>query len=583
MRTTGDATSGRERKGGRWQLVVGAVMVAMVVAACTTTAPTRIPPGPGPLTPFGKGTLTEVKRSHYGKLAEEEAIRIGYGTAQPAVEFTVEDSPPSIFVNWAIPDDRAADFADAVDLPPGFSLAKVKILETDPVAKYWVSLNIYRVSGLTTGLRAEWSTYVDDGGDAPRFMIVRARAAEGSLDPIGPLAPPEPFSHTVDAGGTIVTSMKKTVLQNGVPVLTSDPYFSSTIGLPAPAERNFVVPAREWVAANDFIYWLNGVNDRVFHNSTSNNAPLISVDLGDVTLDDDSEFAQFVDPAPDHVLAYLGEIQFVISPWWNVTELDGRVAPATVANLSSLKKQIYSGLAGVTALDVKSGTAEPSVQSTREGDPPAAHLHWRIPDERLEDFRAAAGLPPALDLAEVRLQEDDLDADHWLTLDIHRRTGDNAGVRAEWTTYVDDGSGIRTLVLESRSSGPGLDPVNLFTQPYPVSLDLAADTLTASVGTGADELWTSFAVPPAGSATTVLATRDWVTTGDLRYWRNGVADRVFYDSTVLGPRVSIDPGSVALTYAGEWSSFVGPSVDRVWVDRVGVDQVINPWWNLKGL
>ncbi len=113
---------------------------------------------------------------------------------------------------------RRAAFASAVDLPPGFSLAKVRILESDPVPRYWLSLNVYRVSGITTGLRAEWSTYVDDGSGTPRFMIVVARAADGSIDPIGPLAPPEPFSHSLGTNGVISTAMNKTVIQNSVPV-----------------------------------------------------------------------------------------------------------------------------------------------------------------------------------------------------------------------------------------------------------------------------------------------------------------------------------------------------------------------------
>jgi hypothetical protein len=568
------------RTTGRVRLsIVAAVALAVTAAACV--APASTPPGPGPLTPAGKATLTQLKRTHYGQLAQQDAALIGYGQAQPLAEFTVVDSPPSIFVNWTVPDALAADFAAVAPLPPGFSLAKVRIIESDPVPRYWLSLNVYRVSGLTTGLRAEWSTYVDDGDGVPRFMILKARAAEGSLDPIGPLALPEPFTHAL-TGTSIETSMNDTVVQNGVPVLTPDNLFTSTINLPDPADEVRAVPTREWVTANDFIYWRNGVNDRIFHNSSSHSAPLLAVDPADVVLDDDSEWAPFLDPVPAHVLVYLDAIEFVISPWWNVTELDGLVDAATLANLTPLKSSLYSGLSSTLAFGVSTGTTEPTVRSTVEASPAAAHWHWRVPADRVDDLRTAIGLPPGVDLAPVRLQDDDADPDYWISLTAYERTGDGAGTRAEWTTYVDDGDGIRTLILESRASGGALDPVDLFTQPYLVSHTVGSD-VTTTVGTGPSAFSSTFPVPSPGTEVDVLADRQWVGATDLRYWRNGVADRVTYESTVFDPRTSIDPTTATVTYAGPWSAFADATPDRIWLDRAGVDLVTNPWWNLNGL
>ena len=80
-----------------------------------------------------------------------------------------------------------------------------------------------------------------------------------------------------------------------------------------------------------------------------------------------------------------------------------------------------------------------------------------------------------------------------------------------------------------------------------------------------------------------MATRDWVGSSDLRYWRNGVADREFYESSVLDPKTSVDPATVSVTDGSAWSAFVGATPDRVWVDRSGTDTVTNPWFNLKGL
>jgi hypothetical protein len=65
--------------------------LALVAAACTSPSATP---------------LDQVKRTEFGNRALDEAGRIGVGAAQPVLEFTVEDTPPSIFVNYVVPDDR---------------------------------------------------------------------------------------------------------------------------------------------------------------------------------------------------------------------------------------------------------------------------------------------------------------------------------------------------------------------------------------------------------------------------------------------------------------------------------------------
>ena len=127
-----------ERGGGRRFAMAVALVAAMVIAACTP------PPGPP--------SLQQVKQNEFGELASAQAQGVAAGTAQPIVEFTVEDTPPSIFYNWVVQDADAAAFASFIELPPGFSLAKVRILDSD-APSYWLSLNVYKVSGITTGLR----------------------------------------------------------------------------------------------------------------------------------------------------------------------------------------------------------------------------------------------------------------------------------------------------------------------------------------------------------------------------------------------------------------------------------------------
>ena len=268
-------------------------------------------------------------------------------------------------------------------------------------------------------------------------------------------------------------------------------------------------PAREWVAANDFIYWINGINDRTYQNRTAHSAPLISVDLADVTVDDDTPWAPYLDSAPAHVLVYLDKLEFTISPWWNVTEPDGRVDPAIVAARKPFKISLYSGLANTRAIQVQTGTGQAEVMSTIEGTPPSVDWHWRIPAANVASFEASLGLPAGLALTTVQLEEGEA-ADYWLSLNVHRVSGAASGLRAEWSTFVDDGKGDgpRNLILEARADHPALDPVDRFTNPYPVTHAVAGTSVNTDVGSGATAFSSSFVVPPAGSAATVLASRE---------------------------------------------------------------------------
>ena len=111
--TMGKWTAGAGRgaaRAGRRGVMAVAVMAA-VLTACTTP---------------GSESLAQIKASHYGQLAQQDATRVSAGTGQSIVEFTVEDTPPSIFVNYVVPDAQAAAFETFIDLPPAFSLAKVQ-------------------------------------------------------------------------------------------------------------------------------------------------------------------------------------------------------------------------------------------------------------------------------------------------------------------------------------------------------------------------------------------------------------------------------------------------------------------------
>jgi len=79
-----------------------------------------------------------------------------------------------------------------------------------------------------------------------------------------------------------------------------------------------VGPASEWIEANDYIYWRNGICDRTYYDASLFNARVHSVPPEDVTIGDNTHWARFIEPRPRHVLRFDGALEFMISPWFNV-------------------------------------------------------------------------------------------------------------------------------------------------------------------------------------------------------------------------------------------------------------------------
>ena len=88
-----------------------------------------------------------------------------------------------------------------------------------------------------------------------------------------------------------------------------------------PDDQPDVLPTREWVEANDRIYWKNGVCDRVYYDAAFHNTPMWRVDPASIGLVDTTRWAEWVEPEPRHALFCSDALELVMSPWWNVEAL----------------------------------------------------------------------------------------------------------------------------------------------------------------------------------------------------------------------------------------------------------------------
>ena len=199
---------------------------------------------------------------------------------------------------------EVAGLAAKLALPSHLSLCPIRCLATDEPA-YLLTLNVYRVSGLANGIRAEWSVYVHDGDNIPRYMVVDARSSQMSMDPVD----------IITKSSTVLHERVNATVQTQVGDRAVAFTCTMTMSNPAPP---LVVAAAEWVTANDFIYWGNGICDRTFYGVGLANARQRRLDSTSAVIEDRTPWGELIEPEPVHILVFDEAIEFVVSPWENV-------------------------------------------------------------------------------------------------------------------------------------------------------------------------------------------------------------------------------------------------------------------------
>ncbi len=245
-----------------------------------------------------------LRRFLYSQMALRDGAMIALGRDQPLVRFTVEDDPPSVYLVYRVADPEA--LARHLTLPAGIELAPIRCVADDE-PEYLLTLNVYRVSGITNGLRAEWSTYIADPDGVPRYLVVDARADNTSMDPVDVITKKSVVRHE-RRGDTVAIEIGE-----GASAYTARFDVPST----APAVKSHP----DFVTANDYIYWRNGVCDRTFYDAGLADADQVSVAPDTVEIVDGTEWASFADGTPEHVLVFREAIEFVVSPWANLEDL----------------------------------------------------------------------------------------------------------------------------------------------------------------------------------------------------------------------------------------------------------------------
>lgn len=245
-----------------------------------------------------------LKRFIYAQFSLLEFFTILLGKTQPRVPFTVKADPPSVYFNFAIRPGQLAAFTRYLNLAEGFSACPIRCLADDE-GDYLLTLNVYEVTGIARGIRAEWSTYVTDPEGIPRYMVVEAGSSEYSMDPVDIITRKSRVEHalTDNSVHTTVSSL------NGQ-------LFNAEVALGESLSAVKLHP--EWVAANDYIYWRNGVCDHTFYNTGLADPKARLLSTAQAHIDNQTHWAPFLEAMPRHIVLFENAIDFVVVPWANV-------------------------------------------------------------------------------------------------------------------------------------------------------------------------------------------------------------------------------------------------------------------------
>ncbi len=514
------------------------------------------------------------KKLFHGMNAVDAADAVRHGGKAPWMNFDVGGEPSSIFVNFEFADRAAVEAFEARELPAGFRLAPLRILEDEEPA-YFLVLNAYQSSGgLVSGARAEWSVFVHDPRDGhPRFLVVQAAAANFSADPVHLLTHPEPVTHVLEQGA-IVSRVGVRDTDDG----PERPYFTSRIRWPQPREER-VALAREFVAANDFIFWGHGVADRTLYNASMHNRDAVRIAAADVEVDDRSRWAPYLRPVPRHTYVYLEPLEIVISPWCNLDESHIDASDEHRRALVEFKDGFYPAMIRDIAAEGLRGEKHPLSSFTVAATPPSLEVHVPIVDP--EGFAAVAPLPDGARLARLRILEGDAaGARPYLTLYVDRVEDAPEGIGARWATYVETEEGRpHLLVLDRVTEDVAVDPVRLLHLPGVVEHRAEGGVLRTRVESPDFRFASAIAWTTCAET---LPSRELVEAGDRVAYVGGVWDKVYYDGGSMElPVRCAGPNVLA---AGDlrtpWDAFLDPTAARAFVrDRV-LHKACNPWRNV---
>ena len=517
----------------------------------------------------------ELKMLFFIMEAKDNVEGIASFTTKPWVNFFVKDSPPSVFVNYEIRPERVQALSDAV-LPAGFVMKELRILESDLEPAYYLVLNFYTMTGLTTGVRYEWSVFAEDPENGkPRFMVIQALGQELALDPVNLWTSSEPVDHIHDVENGQLISEALQPIEEGSEILEN--YFTSIINWPPTDTPEVSSSTREFITTNDFLYWGVGVCDHGLYTGSSYNRNVTIIPPSQYQITDDTPWAEYVYSEPKSLYVYQNALDIIISTWWNLNAPNLDMTQEHWQEMVDIFSQIYPMMVGVNVRNAFNAQEEALLPFEADNFTPSAFFNYVISASNAAAFEATLGLPDGYSLDTTKILESDAQEEYYLTLKVFDVNGAVEGTRAEWLIYVDDGNGREHfMVIDLMTEDAALDPVKLLRLPSVVEHELAGNTLSTMLVSSTIDFSATLDIADGVEA---LHTLDWVEAFDYVCYLNGICDKNYFgEGTLEAPLLSIDPALASVSTSTPWSSFIGTQPSSVLL-RTSKQYIVKKAWH----
>jgi hypothetical protein len=525
--------------------------------------------GGDPLTPAGLEFRQRFKEFIYSGMTQLHAEEVAAGTADPFVYMQVGGDLPVCYYHFPVKDGSVSSLAEAIGLPPGLELAPVKVVK-DTSPQYYITVTVFESDGELSGLRAEWTTYVLPKGETwPRVLVLDTATSEASLDPVHLEAEPAERFKYEWRGNLLRTE-----------VVSEAATFSASLRVPKNSQHEMLVD-RHWGQAGDVVYWRNGVEDLHLVNGLLANRPVISVAPDRVRVTDRSPWAAFAQAEPEWVLLYDERIDTAIRPWVNADDPSLPLDPVVRETLLKTKAAVFSQLEFERADGIAEGAAEPMVDFLLEKAPPALFLDFEILPEYRDEFEAAIPLPGGFDLSPVEPYEG-AGSRYYLSLNVYLAAGLAPGLRAEWSVYVTKEGSSRPnfMIVDLQTSELSIDPINIITIPADVFM-YESDGNALKIDIQSTDTSFQAAIPLPAQEVRKELNVSWAECNNLVYWRNGIADKVYYNDSAYADVTLVPTAGVAITDGTRFADYV--RLDHIFMYEQPQNLVVSPWNNLNDL
>jgi len=553
----------RKRREGWRSTGTGFIVAAAFLGTCGSAAAQLI-------SPAGLNFLQSAKQFIYNGVTTVNADGVAAGTADAFVyEEMTPGSLPAAFYHYPVKDSELAAFTTALQLPSFLKLVPISIVKGTP-PRHSITVSVFETGGERSGLRAEWTTYVQGpGDDRTRTLMLESITSKASVNPVVLNAPAaDKFVYQRNVGGLVTE------------VISGSSSFSAAVQIPDRPVRAKILD-RHWGAAGDVIYWRNGVADLQNFNGLIANRRVTVVPSSAVTVSDGSPWAAFTDENPEWVLLFDQRIDVALRPWVNADDPGVPLDPAFRQQLLATKATVFSELEYKRAAAVTQNQAEPMADFLLEAHPPAIFLNFRIPADRRSALEAAIPLPPGFHLAPIQPHAG-VARDYYMSLNIYLAAGLAPGYRAEWSVYAqkEGDTHPRFMIIDARTSTLSIDPITFITVPTKIFKYVAGPYALGVDIRARDMTFQAFIPVPPKPVHTGL-NLDWAECNNLVYWRNGVADKIYYNESAYGD-VAILPTQNAVIQDGtRWARFI--ELDHIFIYPDRQTFVASPWNNLNAL